>query len=78
MDTIKKLYSSYPKDNLKRLEKEVSDNIQANGFNYCDESILLLIGFLNGCIFQVEELTRKFVKKAEDLCKAKEKEIAGG
>ncbi|KAK9925482.1 hypothetical protein M0R45_033805 [Rubus argutus] len=48
MDTIKKLYSSYPKDNLKRLEKEV------------------------------EELTRKFVKKAEDLCKAKEKEIAGG
>ncbi|XP_061988816.1 uncharacterized protein LOC133707268 isoform X1 [Rosa rugosa] len=48
MDTIKKLYSSYPKDNLKRLEKEV------------------------------EELTKKHIKKAEDLCKAKEKEIAGG
>ncbi|XP_008231154.1 PREDICTED: LOW QUALITY PROTEIN: ribosome-recycling factor [Prunus mume] len=48
MDTIKKLYSRYPKDDLKRLEKEV------------------------------EELTKKFVKTAEDLCKAKEKEISAG
>ncbi|KAF4367639.1 hypothetical protein G4B88_001391 [Cannabis sativa] len=45
MDTIKKLQSSYPKDDLKRLEKEV------------------------------EELTKKFIKTAEDLSKAKEKEI---
>ncbi|XP_050382657.1 uncharacterized protein LOC126799491 [Argentina anserina] len=48
MDAVKKLYSNYPKDDLKRLEKEV------------------------------EELTKKYIKKAEDLCKAKEKEIAGG
>ncbi|KAL6143137.1 hypothetical protein ACLB2K_053832 [Fragaria x ananassa] len=48
MDAIKKLYSIYPKDDLKRLEKEV------------------------------EELTKKYIKKAEDLCKAKEKEIAAG
>ncbi|KAL5581318.1 hypothetical protein UlMin_013760 [Ulmus minor] len=45
MDTTKKLQSSYPKDDLKRLEKEV------------------------------DELTKKFIKKAEDLSKAKEKEI---
>ncbi|XP_060676429.1 uncharacterized protein LOC107427845 isoform X2 [Ziziphus jujuba] len=45
MDTIKKLYSTYPKDDLKRMEKEV------------------------------DELTKKFIKTAEDLCKAKEKEI---
>ncbi|PON95312.1 Ribosome recycling factor [Trema orientale] len=45
MDTTKKLQSSYPKDDLKRLEKEV------------------------------EELTKKFIKTAEDVCKAKEKEI---
>ncbi|EXC19901.1 Ribosome-recycling factor [Morus notabilis] len=44
MDTIKKMQSSYPKDDIKRLEKEV------------------------------EELTKKFTKTAEDLCKAKEKE----
>lgn len=27
---------------------------------------------------QVDELTKKFVKSAEDMCKAKEKEIAEG
>jgi ribosome recycling factor len=27
---------------------------------------------------QVDELTKKFVKSAEDMCKAKEKEITGG
>lgn len=31
MDAIKKLYSIYPKDDLKRLEKEVSNYLQANG-----------------------------------------------
>ncbi|XP_038885564.1 ribosome-recycling factor isoform X1 [Benincasa hispida] len=48
MDTVKKMSSSYPKDDMKRLEKEV------------------------------DELTKKFIKSAEDLCKAKEKEITGG
>ncbi|KAL0555920.1 hypothetical protein IC582_004422 [Cucumis melo] len=48
MDTVKKISSSYPKDDMKRLEKEV------------------------------DELTKKFIKSAEELCKAKEKEITGG
>ncbi|KAL2979498.1 hypothetical protein AAZX31_13G175900 [Glycine max] len=48
MDAIKKLYSSLPKDDIKRLEKEVDD------------------------------LTKKFIKSAEDICKAKEKEISQG
>ncbi|XP_010496439.1 PREDICTED: uncharacterized protein LOC104773508 [Camelina sativa] len=45
LETIKKAGSSLPKDEVKRLEKEV------------------------------EELTKKFVKSAEDMCKSKEKEI---
>ncbi|GFY84629.1 ribosome recycling factor [Actinidia rufa] len=48
LDAIKKAGSSYPKDDAKRLEKEV------------------------------EELTKKFIKSAEDMCKAKEKEITAG
>ncbi|KAJ8767807.1 hypothetical protein K2173_020747 [Erythroxylum novogranatense] len=48
LDTIKKAGSSFPKDEAKRLEKEV------------------------------EELTKKFTKSAEDICKAKEKEITSG
>ncbi|KAK7343095.1 hypothetical protein VNO80_26058 [Phaseolus coccineus] len=48
MDAIKKLYSSLPKDDIKRLEKEVDD------------------------------LTKKFIKTAEDVCKAKEKEVTQG
>ncbi|XP_027354732.1 uncharacterized protein LOC113864804 isoform X2 [Abrus precatorius] len=48
MDAIKKLYSSLPKDDIKRLEKEVDD------------------------------LTKRFIKTAEDICKAKEKEISQG
>ncbi|KAF7009772.1 hypothetical protein CFC21_024276 [Triticum aestivum] len=47
LDTIKKSSSSMPKDDIKRLEKEV------------------------------EELTKKFIKSADDMCKAKEKEISG-
>ncbi|KAK1289522.1 hypothetical protein QJS10_CPB18g00469 [Acorus calamus] len=47
LDTIKKASSSIPKDDVKRLEKEI------------------------------EELTKKFVKSADDVCKAKEKEISG-
>ncbi|KAI5399642.1 hypothetical protein KIW84_064825 [Lathyrus oleraceus] len=46
MDAIKKLNSSLPKDDIKRLEKEVDD------------------------------LTKKSIKTAEDICKAKEKEIS--
>ncbi|XP_058745683.1 uncharacterized protein LOC131618487 [Vicia villosa] len=48
MDAIKKLNSSLPKDDIKRLEKEVDD------------------------------LTKKSIKTAEDICKAKEKEISQG
>jgi ribosome recycling factor len=29
------------------------------------------------CFLQVEEMTKKFIKSAEDMCKAKEKEISG-
>uniref|UniRef100_A0A0E0KS62 Ribosome-recycling factor, chloroplastic n=1 Tax=Oryza punctata TaxID=4537 RepID=A0A0E0KS62_ORYPU len=47
LDTIKKSASGMPKDDVKRLEKEV------------------------------EELTKKFIKSADDMCKAKEKEISG-
>ncbi|XP_045800591.1 ribosome-recycling factor-like [Trifolium pratense] len=48
MEAIKKLNSILPKDDLKRLEKEVDD------------------------------LTKKFIKSAEDVSKAKEKEISQG
>ncbi|KAK2661518.1 hypothetical protein Ddye_000092 [Dipteronia dyeriana] len=48
LDTMKKAGSSFPKDEAKRLEKEV------------------------------DELTKKFIKSAEDICKAKEKEIKEG
>ncbi|GMP30111.1 hypothetical protein CsSME_00004930 [Camellia sinensis var. sinensis] len=48
LDTMKKAGSSFPKDDAKRLEKEV------------------------------DELTKKFIKSAEDMCKVKEKEIAAG
>ncbi|KAF8398683.1 hypothetical protein HHK36_014538 [Tetracentron sinense] len=48
LDTVKKAGSSIPKDDAKRLEKEV------------------------------DEVTKKFVKSAGDMCKAKEKEIAEG
>ncbi|KAH7681115.1 ribosome recycling factor protein [Dioscorea alata] len=47
LDSIKKAASSLPKDDIKRLEKEV------------------------------EEMTKRFVKTADDMCKAKEKEISG-
>ncbi|WVZ86214.1 hypothetical protein U9M48_033034 [Paspalum notatum var. saurae] len=47
LDTIKKSASGMPKDDVKRLEKEI------------------------------EELTKKFIKTADDMCKAKEKEISG-
>lgn len=45
LDTVKKGATGLPKDEVKRLEKEV------------------------------EELTKKFVKSAEDMCKSKENEI---
>ncbi|KAJ4905528.1 Ribosome recycling factor [Raphanus sativus] len=45
LDTIKKAASGLPKDEVKRLEKDV------------------------------EELTKKFVKSADDMCKSKENEI---
>lgn len=46
LDSIKKGSSSIPKDDAKRLEKEI------------------------------EEMTKKFVKSADEMCKAKEKEIS--
>lgn len=48
LDTIKKAGSNFPKDDAKRLEKEI------------------------------DELMKKFIKNAEDMCKAKEKEITVG
>ncbi|XAR52006.1 hypothetical protein NMG60_11006831 [Bertholletia excelsa] len=48
LDQIKKAGSSFPKDEAKRLEKEV------------------------------DELTKKYIKAAEDMCKVKEKEITMG
>ncbi|KAL0717835.1 hypothetical protein Bca4012_067157 [Brassica carinata] len=45
LDTIKKAASGLPKDEVKRLEKDI------------------------------EELTKKFVKSADDMCKSKENEI---
>ncbi|CAA6674167.1 unnamed protein product [Spirodela intermedia] len=48
LDSIKKASSSIPKDDVKRLEKEI------------------------------EEITKRFIKSADDLCKAKEKEITNG
>lgn len=48
MDTVKKAGSSFPKDDAKKLEKEI------------------------------EEMTKKFVKSAEDMCNNKEKEIKTG
>ncbi|TXG54822.1 hypothetical protein EZV62_020078 [Acer yangbiense] len=48
LDTMKKAGSSFPKDEAKRLEKEV------------------------------DELTKNFIKSAEDICKAREKEIKEG
>ncbi|XP_021284767.1 uncharacterized protein LOC110416944 [Herrania umbratica] len=48
LDAIKKVGSSFPKDEAKRLEKEI------------------------------DELTKRFAKAADDLCKAKEKEITQG
>ncbi|KAM7268783.1 hypothetical protein ACFE04_010949 [Oxalis oulophora] len=48
LDTMKKAGSSIPKDDAKRLEKEI------------------------------DELTKKYVKSAEDMCKAREKEITQG
>ncbi|XP_074589245.1 uncharacterized protein LOC141845099 [Curcuma longa] len=44
-DSIKKLAAGVPKDDIKRLEKEI------------------------------DEMTKRFVKTADDMCKAKEKEI---
>ncbi|KAJ8479151.1 hypothetical protein OPV22_022878 [Ensete ventricosum] len=44
-DSIKKVAAGFPKDDIKRLEKEI------------------------------EEMTKRFVKTADDMCKAKEKEI---
>lgn len=45
LDSIKKASSSLPKDNIKRLEKEI------------------------------DEMTKRFTKSADDMCKEKEKEI---
>ncbi|URE48658.1 Ribosome recycling factor [Musa troglodytarum] len=47
-DSIKKVAAGFPKDDIKRLEKEI------------------------------EEMTKRFVMTADDMCKAKEKEITNG
>jgi len=61
-----------PKDDVKRIEKEVSIwNSAKNKYVACQWILILLI------FRQIEELTKKFVKSADDMCKAKEKEISG-
>lgn len=72
LDTIKKSASSMPKDDAKRIEKEVSIlNSAKNEYVVC-QWIFNLLSFR-----QIEELTKKFIKSADDMCKAKEKEISG-
>lgn len=60
-------------DDAKRLEKEVSCmRSDSEGLSSLF-SINLVV-----CMFQIDDLTKKFIKSAEDMCKAKEKEIRGG
>jgi len=73
LDTIKKAGSSFPKDNAKKLEKEVSNGSSSIVRVKQSSYLLLFFSFL-----QVDELTKKFVKSAEEICKAKEKEIISG
>lgn len=60
-------------DEVKRLEKEVS-------FNHSDNEVLSYRFNFNLLLrmCQIDDLTKKFIKSAEDMCKAKEKEIRGG
>lgn len=85
MDTIKKAVpkkkdkdkagSSISADDAKRLEKEVSyiklpmKHRVFERFNFNS--------FGPSCS-QIDDLTKKFIKTAEDMCKAKEKEITVG
>lgn len=39
---------------------------------------IVLILSIPGSFPQIDELTKKFTKTADDMCKAKEKEIAAG
>jgi ribosome recycling factor len=71
LDTIKKSSSSMPKDDVKRLKKEVSD------YDNLNECMWPVNDHLTYMFHQVEELTKKFIKLADDMCKAKEKEISG-
>lgn len=41
-------------------------------------NVVTTITLLANFFLQVDELTKKFVKSAEDMCKAKEKEISSG
>lgn len=66
LDTIKKAVSSIPKDKDRSKKKEKSE---APGFSK-DEAKRLEK--------EIDELTKKYIKSAEDMCKAKEKEISQG
>lgn len=65
-----KTTSNFSEDDAKRLEKEVS----------CGKEILPSTFFLSKFVvrLQIDEITKKFIKSAEDMCKAKEKEITAG
>lgn len=65
-----KTTSNFSEDDAKRLEKEVS----------CGMSNLTFAFFLSKFVVhsQIDEITKKFIKSAEDMCKAKEKEITSG
>ncbi|KAL8153213.1 hypothetical protein V2J09_010973 [Rumex salicifolius] len=64
LDTIKKAVSNIPKDKDKAKKKEKNE---APSFSK-DEAKRLEK--------EIDELTKKFIKSAEDMCKAKEKEIS--
>lgn len=70
LDSIKKAGSSIPKNSAKRLEKEVSGNFYEYWRFFSNKLTETL------CFLQVEEITKRYVKSVEDICKAKEKEIS--
>lgn len=74
LDSIKKAGSRIPKDDAKRLEKEVSC-YESDGFWTCFFNQTNIIVYRLS--LQVDEITKRFVKSAEEICKAKDKEISG-
>lgn len=66
--------STISDDDAKRLEKEVSCIHSPRWTRTLNHLFNLIL--LHSC--QIDDLTKKFIKAAEDMCKAKEKEIKAG